>query len=79
MAWGPTGRDLGFIFDDSLYFLNLESGQAIRVTQDDAAAARPTWAPYGAAIPANLAPTEQSTLSRDTLDATPALPLPLRP
>jgi resuscitation-promoting factor RpfB len=50
MQWGPSGRDIAFIFDDALYLLDVDSGSAYRVTQDDAVASRPTWAPYGAAI-----------------------------
>lgn len=61
MAWGPTGQDLAFIFDGSLYFLSLDSQQAFRITQDDSIVSRPTWAPYGAAIPEDLSPTEQAT------------------
>lgn len=59
MAWGPTGQDLTFVFDDALYFLSLSTRQAFRITQDDSVVSRPTWAPYGAAIPDDLAPTEQ--------------------
>ena len=50
MAWGPTGRDIAFVFDDALYLLNVDTGAAYRVTQDDTIASRPTWAPYGAGI-----------------------------
>lgn len=60
MAWGPTGQDLAFIFDNSLYFLNLSSQQAFRITRDDSIISRPTWAPYGVAIPDDLSPTEQA-------------------
>lgn len=52
MAWGPSGRDVAFIFDSSLYLLNVDEGSGYRVTQDDAVASRPTWAPYGAGITA---------------------------
>jgi len=50
MAWGPSGRDMAFIFNDDLYLYNVVEGSAYRVTEDDIAASRPTWAPYGAAI-----------------------------
>lgn len=60
MAWGPTGQDLAFIFDNSLYFLSLSSQEAFRITRDDSIVSRPTWAPYGAAIPDDLSPTEQT-------------------
>ena len=43
MAWGPDGRDIVFVFDGALTLLNLESGVARRLTQDDAAASHPTW------------------------------------
>lgn len=80
MAWGPSGQDMAFVFGDSLYFLNLTSGQAVRITQDDAIVSRPTWAPYGAAIPADLAPTEQVPVDRAGADdSLPELPLPLQP
>jgi Tol biopolymer transport system component len=50
MAWGSNGRDIAFIYDNALYLLNLDTGQARRITQDDAVVTNPTWAPYGAAI-----------------------------
>jgi len=50
MAWGPSGRDMAFIFNDDLYLFNVDDDSAYRVTEDDIAASRPTWAPYGAAI-----------------------------
>lgn len=62
MAWGPTGRDLAFVFDDALYLLNLARGQVQRITQDDSVVSRPTWAPYGAGVSENLAPTEEIPL-----------------
>jgi Tol biopolymer transport system component len=31
----PTGRDIAFVYNDALYILNLDSGQARRITQDD--------------------------------------------
>lgn len=50
MAWGPSGRDMAFIFDSSLYLLSVDEGAAYQVTQDDAVISRPSWAPYGAGI-----------------------------
>ncbi|MCB9006543.1 MAG: G5 domain-containing protein [Ardenticatenaceae bacterium] len=54
MAWGPSGQDIAFIFDDDLFIINLEtaasgSGQpaATQITADDTPASQPTWAPYG--------------------------------
>lgn len=54
MAWGPSGQDIAFIFDDNLYIMNLETaatapGQAVatQITADDTPASQPTWAPYG--------------------------------
>lgn len=57
MAWGPTGQDIAFIFDNALHLLNLESGGVFRITQDDARSSHPTWAPYGAAVPPDLPTT----------------------
>jgi hypothetical protein len=50
MAWGPSGRDMTFVFDGALYLFAVDSQQAYRVTEDDTIVTRPTWAPYGAAI-----------------------------
>jgi Tol biopolymer transport system component len=50
MAWGPTGRDVAYIFDQALYLLNLDTGAAYRISHDDTVASRPSWAPYGAGI-----------------------------
>ncbi len=54
MAWGPSGQDIAFIFDDDLYIMNLEANAsgnsqtaATQVTADDTPASHPTWAPYG--------------------------------
>jgi len=47
MAWGPDGRQIAFIFNDALHFLDLDAGETRRITQDDAVASHPTWAPYG--------------------------------
>ena len=48
MAWGPTGREMAFIFAESLYLHNLDSQETYRVTVDENVISRPTWAPYGA-------------------------------
>lgn len=50
MSWAPLGRDIAFIFDQALYLYDVDGGSAFRVTQDDAPASRPSWAPYGAGI-----------------------------
>jgi Tol biopolymer transport system component len=47
MAWGPSGRDMVFVFDNALYFMSVDDGIGYRVTQDDAVSSKPTWAPYG--------------------------------
>jgi Tol biopolymer transport system component len=54
MAWGPSGQDIAFIFDDDLFIINLETAvsgsnqtAATQVTADDTPASHPTWAPYG--------------------------------
>ena len=54
MAWGPSGQDIAFIFDDDLFIMNLETNAsgdsqtaATQVTADDTPASHPTWAPYG--------------------------------
>lgn len=49
IAWGPDGREMAFIYDDSLFVLNLDNGEARRITQDDNMVSNPTWAPYGPA------------------------------
>lgn len=79
MAWGPTGQDIAFVFDDSLFFLNLSSRQAYRITQDDSVVSRPTWAPYGAAIPDDLSPTEQISSENPVDEALPDRTLPVEP
>lgn len=76
MAWGPTGRDIAFIFNNALYLFNLDSQQAFRVTQDDTQVRRPTWAPYGLAIPENLPPT---SLTPDNDLPNNPNPLPIEP
>jgi resuscitation-promoting factor RpfB len=54
MAWGPSGHDIAFVYNNALYLLNLISGEAHRVTQDDTVIRNPSWAPYGQAIPAQV-------------------------
>lgn len=58
MAWGPTGQDLAFIFNDALYLFTLADTTAYRLTQDDVRASHPTWAPYAAGITPDLPITE---------------------
>lgn len=60
MAWGPTQRDLAFVFDDDLYLYNLNADEVYRLTQDDSLNSHPTWAPYGLALTDNYRPTELS-------------------
>jgi resuscitation-promoting factor RpfB len=56
MAWGPTGGELAFIFNNDLYLYTLADGLARRLTDGDATNASPTWSPYGAAIPTPAPP-----------------------
>jgi resuscitation-promoting factor RpfB len=74
MAWSATGRDMAFIYNDALYLLNLDSGQARRITQDDNVARSPTWAPYGAAVPSTLPETEIRPLSTPSAPGRDLLP-----
>jgi Tol biopolymer transport system component len=48
MAWGPDGQQIAFIFDDTLYIFDVETAEARLISQEDAVAGHPTWAPYGA-------------------------------
>jgi resuscitation-promoting factor RpfB len=57
MAWGPTGRDIAFVFNNALHLFNLDSLEAYRVTQDDATITHPSWAPYGQGITGDLSTT----------------------
>ena len=50
MTWGPNGRRIAFVYDDSLYLLDLSAGDPVRLTQDDSVISNPTWAPYGQAV-----------------------------
>jgi hypothetical protein len=47
MTWGPSGREIAFIYGEALYFLDLDSGDSRRITQDDSSIRNPSWAPYG--------------------------------
>lgn len=62
MAWGPSGEDIAFIFNDDLVLFNLTSSEARRITTDDASASHPTWAPYGLAIPTTIPETKVEEL-----------------
>jgi hypothetical protein len=61
MDWGPTGNDIAFVYNNALYLYNLEEGTASRLTDNDAINSHPTWAPYGAALAAELAATPNVT------------------
>ena len=52
MAWAPDGRSIAFIFDNDLFLLDVDSGTATRVTQDDTVDSHPVW---------SIAPTVQAT------------------
>jgi resuscitation-promoting factor RpfB len=52
MAWGPTGDEMAFIFNNDLYLYTLADGAARRLTEGDAVNTHPTWAPYGTAVAA---------------------------
>lgn len=49
LTWGPSGREIAFVYDGDLYLYNLDDNEARRVTQDDNIVSNPTWAPYGRA------------------------------
>jgi Tol biopolymer transport system component len=49
MTWGPGGQRIAFVYDGSLYLLELSAGEPVRLTQDDSVISNPTWAPYGQA------------------------------
>jgi hypothetical protein len=48
MTWGPDGREIAFVFDEGLYIFERETAVARLISQEDATASQPTWAPYGA-------------------------------
>jgi hypothetical protein len=54
MAWGPTGDEMAFIFNNDLYLYTLADGLARRLTEGDAVNTHPTWAPYGTAVALTL-------------------------
>ncbi|MBP8002350.1 MAG: DUF348 domain-containing protein [Chloroflexi bacterium] len=62
MAWGASGRDMAFVFNNGLYVLNLDTGEAHRITQDETGISTPTWAPYGAGITAPAQAVEELPL-----------------
>jgi hypothetical protein len=62
MAWGASGRDMAFVFNNGLYVLNLDTGEAHRITQDETGISTPTWAPYGAGITAPASVVEELPL-----------------
>ena len=47
LAWSPLGESTAIIFDDDLFLLDITTGAATRITQDDATSSHPTWSPYG--------------------------------
>jgi len=55
MAWGPSGGEIAFVYNNALYLYNIETDAARRLTDDDAINSHPTWSPYGAALAAELA------------------------
>lgn len=61
MAWGPTGQEIAFVYNNALYLYSLETSEARRLTDDDALNSHPTWAPYGAALAAELTAAPAST------------------
>jgi resuscitation-promoting factor RpfB len=73
MAWGPSGQEIAFIFNDDLFILNLETAVATQITADDTPASRPTWAPYGIGlrIPAPSNATEESPTPDESPTTTP--------
>lgn len=58
MAWSPDGRSMAFIFDNDLFLLDLDSGEATRITQDDTVDSHPVWS-VAPAVPAS--PTIRTT------------------
>jgi len=62
MAWGASGRDMAFVFNNGLYVLNLDTNEAHRISQDETGISTPTWAPYGAGITAPAQAIEELPL-----------------
>jgi hypothetical protein len=48
LVWGPDENIVAFIFDDTLHFLDLATGDVALVGDDDTGSSHLTWAPYGA-------------------------------
>ena len=67
MAWGPTGNDIAFVYNNALYLYNLKEETARRLTDDDAINTHPTWAPYGAALTDELAAVTPTPTTANTL------------
>lgn len=72
MTWGPDGTDMAFVFNDGLYLLDLEIGEAVRITQDDARVSHLTWAPYGEGLNAAPTPSTQPQPTRPSIETPPA-------
>ena len=64
MSWGPSGRELAFIYNNQLYLFDLDNGEAKRLTIGDSPVSNPTWAPYGIAriqaLEEKLTPIEEA-------------------
>ena len=65
MSWGPSGREIAFTYNSQLYLIDLDLGEAKRLTIGDSPVTNPTWAPYGnarlQALEEKPAPTEEAT------------------
>jgi hypothetical protein len=48
LVWGPDENIIAFIFDETLHFLDLATGDVTLVGDDDTGSSHLTWAPYGA-------------------------------
>lgn len=64
MAWGPDGQAIAFIFDDALYILDLATGQANQITQEDAVVSQPTWVGGTAVAPPSAGESDDLPLPR---------------
>lgn len=64
MAWGPDGQQIALIFDDALYIFDLATGEANRITQEDAVASHPTWVGGTAVAPATPDELDEMLLPR---------------
>jgi Tol biopolymer transport system component len=47
MDWSPDGRDIAFIYDNSLYIYRITTDESVQITRADNIISNPTWAPYG--------------------------------